>query len=531
MDIQGLRAWVGRARAAPPTTLDPHAWLGFLLVFVVVAVVAIWLGDAALARLLPSGLGVVAAIAIEVGVRAHRPSPSLPWRLLAICLFMTSAGAFVDPLPGGPGTFGQALLMIGDVVGLLGIATLIRERVPGGDRVALLDAAILASGVGVLFWSFGFAPLLAPSARGSLLPVGLFYAAMIAMAMVARMWFLDGPHRPATRLIVLFVLASTAVTGLDLLRGVIGPVALSIAQQLSVCTTLGLIGAAALHPSMALTPERQLAGLETIGWRRIGALAVALMINPATLAIQLSSGRPVDPAPYLIGGILIGLLVITRLSDALRRLAESLKERDGMMAQLRRMALYDALTELPNRSLFEDRLETALKARTPERLLAVLLLDIDEFKAVNDTFGHATGDAVLAAVGSRLRDVIREGDTAARMGGDEFVIALPDCADPGVAMSVAERVLAAMAEPFSLADQTLRIQVSIGVAMAGLGHRTTEDLVQSADIAMYAAKAAGKGRIVAFDAVRHERIGAPRRRPSIGRVAGTEPSVPVAVGS
>jgi diguanylate cyclase (GGDEF)-like protein len=313
------------------------------------------------------------------------------------------------------------------------------------------------------------------------------------------LWFLDGPHRPATRLLVLLTVATNGITMLDMLRGQIGFGALVVPYLFAQFASVAIAGAAALHPSMALVPERQRSDLRPIGRRRIIALACALLVNPATLAIEVAGGREIDPAPYVIGGVLIGVLVILRLSDALRQLGESLRERESLMELLRRQALYDALTTLPNRNLFTERLTADYANRTSGHLLAVLLVDLDDFKAVNDTYGHVTGDALLASVGQRLRAAIRDGDTAARLGGDEFVISLPTCADAQVPVRVAERVLAALGEPFDIGGHRLTVRASVGVAIADTDDRTADDLVRNADIAMYLAKGRGKGRFEVFE--------------------------------
>jgi diguanylate cyclase (GGDEF)-like protein len=374
-----------------------------------------------------------------------------------------------------------------------------RKRIPGGDRAALLDAAILASGVGVLVWSLGFAPLVIVARQEPVIPFALFYPTLIALAVVARLWFVGGADRPATRLVILFLLASNVVTGIDALRDLVGQTVLGGAHVLAVFVTLAFVGAAALHPSMAFAAERQQPDIGRISRRRLAALTVALLVNPATLALQVSSGRQLDAAPYLISGIVIGLLVVIRLGDALRRLGETLSERDELMKRLRNQALFDALTALPNRTLFDERLAAAMAERTNAAMLAVLMIDIDDFKGVNDRSGHAAGDAVLVAVGSRLRGAIRAGDTAARFGGDEFVVALPACADAGIPIRVAERILAAMDLPLQIGASVEQIRVSIGIVVAAVDDRTTDDLVRKADVAMYRSKTAGKGRITLFE--------------------------------
>ena len=156
-----------------------------------------------------------------------------------------------------------------------------------------------------------------------------------------------------------------------------------------------------------------------------------------------------------------------------------------------RQALYDQLTGLPNRSLLQDRLTQALaRARRTGEQPSVLYLDLDNFKAINDTLGHAAGDELLRDVARRLASRLRAEDTAARLGGDEFAVLLERAGD-GTAEQAGARVLEAFAEPFVVAGRTLRVSASLGVVTA-VGH--ADDALRHGDLAMYAAKAAGKGR-------------------------------------
>ncbi len=160
------------------------------------------------------------------------------------------------------------------------------------------------------------------------------------------------------------------------------------------------------------------------------------------------------------------------------------------------LAHYDTLTNLPNRSLFWDRIGQALRhAKRLESGAAVLWLDLDGFKAINDTLGHAAGDALLQQVAERLKNRIRESDTVARMGGDEFAVILPDIAEPERAMRVATELVASLAEPFSLPQGTAHISGSVGVALYPQHAETAETLTQCADMAMYTAKHAGKNQV------------------------------------
>ena len=171
-------------------------------------------------------------------------------------------------------------------------------------------------------------------------------------------------------------------------------------------------------------------------------------------------------------------------------------------AQLQHNAFHDALTGLANRALFADRLEHAL-ARTDRQAApaAVLFVDLDDFKAVNDGAGHSSGDQLLVAVAERLRRVLRPGDTVARLGGDEFAVLLEDAVDAAHTQAAADRLLAALSEPFSGiggADEQVRITASVGIAMGAAGQHDAAELLRHADVAMYAAKEAGKGRSAVF---------------------------------
>jgi diguanylate cyclase (GGDEF)-like protein len=177
-------------------------------------------------------------------------------------------------------------------------------------------------------------------------------------------------------------------------------------------------------------------------------------------------------------------------------------ERKRTEARLEHDALHDALTGLPNRVLFLDRLEQALRraARRDEEVsCAVLFLDLDRFKAVNDAFGHQTGDELLAAVARRLESAVRPGDTVARLGGDEFTVLLEEISGVQEATLVAERIQATLTEPFAIAGRQLDICASIGIAL-GSANVHPKDLIHEADVAMYRAKAEGRGGHQVFDA-------------------------------
>ncbi len=162
--------------------------------------------------------------------------------------------------------------------------------------------------------------------------------------------------------------------------------------------------------------------------------------------------------------------------------------------QIQRLAYFDTLTNLPNRRMLLDRLEHALsQAKRFERSLAIMFLDLDNFKTINDTLGHDAGDELLKEVAVRLAACVRSGDTVSRQGGDEFIIVLTEVTQPQDAALVAEKVVASMAAPIRVAGRDLRVTTSIGIAVYPInGVDDVRDLMKKADTAMYAAKAAGR---------------------------------------
>jgi diguanylate cyclase (GGDEF)-like protein/PAS domain S-box-containing protein len=170
-------------------------------------------------------------------------------------------------------------------------------------------------------------------------------------------------------------------------------------------------------------------------------------------------------------------------------------ERKSLEEELKHQAFHDALSGLANRALFRDRLEHALARASRSRTsLAVLFLDLDDFKLVNDGFGHPVGDQLLVAVGTRIVEALRGGDTAARLGGDEFGILLEQIESPEESYEVADRVINALRTPFVIDGHEVHIRASVGIALSAAGAENPDELLQAADVAMYAAKGNGKGR-------------------------------------
>jgi diguanylate cyclase (GGDEF)-like protein len=190
------------------------------------------------------------------------------------------------------------------------------------------------------------------------------------------------------------------------------------------------------------------------------------------------------------------------------RLEQAVRQLESLQQELERKALYDSLTQLANRSLFHNRLEHALSTRRPG--VCVLLLDIDEFKAINDSHGHHAGDELLRAVADRLRGCLREGDTAARLGGDEFALLLDRAGGEADAITVAKRLLGDFESRIDVAGERVRVHVSIGIAVGTPGKDCPDEMLRKADVALYEAKRRGKNQYRIFhpsmrDALRKRR--------------------------
>jgi diguanylate cyclase (GGDEF)-like protein len=193
------------------------------------------------------------------------------------------------------------------------------------------------------------------------------------------------------------------------------------------------------------------------------------------------------------------------LRDGYAALQAEIEERKRAEERLLYDAFHDALTGLPNRALFLDRLQQVIESgrRHAEQRYAVLFLDLDRFKVINDTLGHLVGDHLLVAVGERLADCLRPGDTVARLGGDEFGILLDRLADTSDATQVAERILRSLARAVEVDGNEIFVTCSIGVALRSERYQRPEQVLRDADIAMYQAKTKGKACAEIFDAEMH----------------------------
>jgi diguanylate cyclase (GGDEF)-like protein len=225
----------------------------------------------------------------------------------------------------------------------------------------------------------------------------------------------------------------------------------------------------------------------------------ATLVGPALLAGEAWLGRRTDSVPIAFSSIAVIVLVVLRLADGMRHQARA-------EAQVRYQAFHDPLTGLANRALFYDRLEHALEVSRRHPLgLAVIAMDLDRLKLVNDSLGHAAGDEVLVAVGQRVTKCLRSTDTVARLGGDEFVVLEAGVSTFEEAGAAAQRIIDALAEPLVLAGRRILVRGSVGVALAATGNESAELLLNNADAATYTAKRELPGTYRLFEPVMHVR--------------------------
>ncbi len=458
---------------------------------------------------LPGGL---APIAVLIGIIRYRPAHVRPWILLAIGLTLSTAGDWVwvvlasigaEPFP----SVADALYLGGLALVAAAIVDLVRGRIPGGDRAGIIDALIVAIGAALVSWTFLMEPLVNdPNAPTLQIATALAYPAIdiLLLGVLVRVFLAPGRRGTALNLLLL-ALASLLLADFPYAVMVLaGTYQTGNLVELGWLSAAILWGAAALHPSMRRVAEPVTVEEARLPTWRLALLAAASLMAPAVLVIVNAEGRPVDIPAVASVCVLLFLLVIARLGGVVSDLRMTLLERRTLETALHHRALHDPLTGLANRTMLQDRLEHALSRRDQE--VAVLFLDLDDFKSVNDTLGHHAGDVLLASVADAIRRTIRAGDTVARLGGDEFAVLVDQEATIEGTSELASRILSAISVPVEIAGRARTTNGSIGIAIGPSGEATADELMRRADIAMYVAKSEGKARFTLFDPALHESV-------------------------
>jgi len=485
----------------------------------------------------PTALAVSALAVHRTASMAGLPAGARRfWNGIAIVCVSSAVGLVLQAVYALTG-HGQTGGKVPPPVGLLylfgvGYTVWVLLRIPIGSRSRSewarlwLDIATVMLGTAVLMWYVGFSPLLThgsphvvwvPLSVGVVCLAGVFAAIKIVLAGA-------GPIDPGA----LRLLGAGLVVG-----GVSAGTATLVANQpylvpaqVSVPLIAVLIVLAGERQGRASATDRRQS--EHPPRPQVSFLPYAAVAATDVLLV-VAVLNPDDSRRYLVvaGAITITALVVVRQMLAFNdnaRLVDRLRQQED---QLRHQASHDALTRLANRGLFAERLNAALDHRArasgagangagPGGGLTVLLIDLDDFKSINDTLGHTVGDRVLTAVGERIRHCVRPEDTVARLGGDEFAVLLRQ-SWPSAIDGIAERILGSLSRPVVVDGYELLVPASMGVADAQPGD-DPEALLRNADIAMYAAKDTGKAGFVRYAPsmatriLEHARLGAQLRQ-------------------
>ncbi|MEU0560193.1 EAL domain-containing protein [Dactylosporangium sp. NPDC006015] len=438
----------------------------------------------------PLSVVVPVFAAARIARSARFPAPTRRfWKHLAICAALAGVGvasnardalgsgvASQDLSPLTVAAYSSAVLTL-----LWGLWRLPLGTTSRGDRMRIgMDAGTVLVAATVFMWHYQARPLLeagnyrAPSLIAASFTLVLELLAVFAIAKVA----LSGHMFVARGALHLFAagMIGGALSGF-LQRFIVDQPHLGL-SQITVPVVMICATAAAKRQWQEPTAPGQRRQTGTRPSSNLPYLAVAAVDTLLLVAIFTDDG---DERLAAVAAVALTALVVWRQITVFR-------ENARLVARLDHNATHDALTQLPNRALFNDRLAAALSSTTGHGV-SVALVDLDDFKTVNDTLGHAAGDALLLAVARRLVAAVRPGDVVARLGGDEFVVILDDVT-PAVAEQVAQRMIAALGEPVVADGHELLVRASIGIAGGRPGDDAGE-LLRRADIAMYAAKHGG----------------------------------------
>jgi diguanylate cyclase (GGDEF)-like protein len=489
---------IARPWALVATARPPRAWLVWVaasLVFIVTYVLV----EGFPQDELYSAFSLASAITILVATLARRPRTMVPWLILAAGAFLMAAGEIGytivpgwDEFPAPPDAF-----YIAGYVAFCS-ALVVFERKVGGGVGAMLDAGILVIAGAMVLWTFAIEPIVeaqdqSPIALAIAVSYPLFDLALIGL--LAR-----GVMGSAVRGASLLLFAAGMMTYLvsDIAYSVESVTGTYVGGLIDAGWIAGyaLWAAAALHPSMTqFVPDAHGTGELTL--RRLLVISVAA-VTPVAMA---ATGQLLYGHMHLVLTAVTGLamfgLVVARLGAMMLAQRRLLDQRLVLERTLARQALEDPLTGLPNRRGFLEHLTQAVAGDRDH--VAVLFLDLDDFKSVNDSLGHAAGDRLLAAVGERLRSVTRATDAVARLGGDEFAVLAEHCPSVESALAFADRVQRAVSAPVAVAGTTLLVRVSIGVALGGPDAADAHTLMRNADLAVYRAKSLGRARCELYE--------------------------------
>ena len=492
-----------------------RAWRAYLAGGVLVVAAYLTVPEGISRDVVYVAVGLSSVVAMLVGVRRYQPRRAAAWYWMAagqLCWVLGDAlyswyqdVAGTSPFPSPA----DALYLVAYPLIVIGLVVLIRARKRGLDVAGLIDSGIVTVALGLLSWAVLAGPIARDDGQSLIARViGIAYPAadIVLLAFLVRLLVGSGLRTVAFRMLTaatgLLLVADTAFAVINATSSYQGGVV-----DLVWLASYVLWGTAALHPSMTALSEP---GGEPspLTARRLVALTIAVLVAPGTLAVELALGRPLDAWPVTVCSVALFALVVARMQLAIREVRASVRQRDIAQGDLAHQAAHDSLTQLANRARAVEMIEAALsRGQRSGSLVGLLFVDLDHFKAVNDTHGHAAGDEVLRETARRMRAEVRAGDTVGRLGGDEFVILVEAPDSEAALVALAERLVGAISAPVHAVGRDLVVSASIGVAVVRDGGTDADALLYEADAAAYRAKAEGRGRAEIFDdALRREHL-------------------------
>ncbi len=449
---------------------------------------------------------VAAALQVIPVVIFARWLNRLSWYPVALIASLGGLYALENFVAGGRPTYesplavGLALAAVGCLVGSL--AALLRTNTTGFGHGLWADALIIALGAWIVSWAIFVRPIRELAGEGvGVVLYGLYQPASSVILFLTAVIVLSRKQRPlalwlAAAGIALNMAGDVTYSLID--AGHLGAQAERVALPLYVAAYF-CAGAMFLHPSISLVGRPQ-PGPAPTSLTRL-AVTFASLTGPAVMLAAIAPADLTDSIVRSVSATVTVIAITLRVLVAMRANARA-------QAELVRGVQTDPLTGLPNRTVLLQHINDLLRdSWHPDEHPTLFFVDLDRFKTINDSLGHAAGDEVLVTVARRLINAVPEGATVARFSGDEFVVLDTTAKSTGGAMAVAERLLAVFREPLALSQGDVFVTASIGVApISATSSTSPEDLVRHADTAMYRAKDAGRNCIAVYDESMHARV-------------------------